>query len=541
MRIVDTATSPAEGNTIGGSRTSTVGTADCGGDCNVIAATNLGIDLHGETSKSLGSATGPTTISGNYIGLAADGTELPQNAGSFGIYANRPSNAAPTDPGRGHRRSAARPRSKGTVIDNGPLGMVAEGAEEPWSRATNLARLPASETSGSEPGGAGLAVADEGVSELPELVENTIYLRPPAVGVESFGPGAVILGNSIYGGKTGVFTADDDAGVGNLIAENLIVDSIFYGVLIENNVNMVTGNGIFGAGRNGVATDHEVGNPWPTGNKIGGDSPFLENLIEESEESAISVGGEPETTNEVLGNFGFENGGPFIELREHSAGHPTNEEIKPPTVEVVYESSVSGTAKPGAKVRLFGKPSSGSRFAGTDDRLGDRRRERPLAATFAAKIAVGQLVAATQTTAAGTPQGATSEVSAPVAAAADPIVPVTPATGTGTGAAVPAPVAPKPVTPKAPSVKITKGPKKSSSATSAKFFFKASPAAGAKFECKLDGSKWAKCTSPKTYKKLKVGKHTFRVRAIASGLTGAVVKYQFTVKAYAPAAPDEGT
>lgn|GEM_PF-6152460 len=35
---------------------------------------------------------------------------------------------------------------------------------------------------------------------------------------------------------------------------------------------------------------------------------------------------------------------------------------------------------------------------------------------------------------------------------------------------------------------------------------------------------------PWAYKKLKVGKHTFRVRAIASGLKGPVTKLQFTVK-----------
>lgn len=50
------------------------------------------------------------------------------------------------------------------------------------------------------------------------------------------------------------------------------------------------------------------------------------------------------------------------------------------------------------------------------------------------------------------------------------------------------------------------------------------------FECKLDGGKWAKCKSPTTYKKLKPGKHTFRVRAKANPLTGPVTKYQFTVK-----------
>jgi hypothetical protein len=354
-----------------------------------------------------------------------------------------------------------------------------------------------------------------------------MYLSPSAVGIESFGPGAVILANTINGGETGILTADDDAGVGNLIAENLIEDPTFYGVLLENNVNVVAGNAIFGAGRNGVITDRETPNAFPVENRIGGDSPVLENLIGESGESAISFGGEAATTNEALGNFGFENGGPFIELRENG-GHPTNGEIKPPTLNAVYESSASGIAKPGATVRLFGKASTdpGSLEPMIGSAIADASGH--WTATFAAKQAIGGLVAATQTSAAGTPKGATSEVSAPTAAAADPVVPVTTATGTG-AKPVPAPVTP--AKPKAPSVKITKGPKKSSKATTAKFKFTATPPAGAKFECKLAGAKWAKCTSPKTYKKLKVGKHTFRVRATASGLTGTVVKYQFTVKA----------
>jgi hypothetical protein len=41
----------------------------------------------------------------------------------------------------------------------------------------------------------------------------------------------------------------------------------------------------------------------------------------------------------------------------------------------------------------------------------------------------------------------------------------------------------------------------------------ASGEAGSKFLCKLDKKKYKPCTSPKTYKKLKAGKHVFRVKA----------------------------
>jgi hypothetical protein len=46
-----------------------------------------------------------------------------------------------------------------------------------------------------------------------------------------------------------------------------------------------------------------------------------------------------------------------------------------------------------------------------------------------------------------------------------------------------------------------------------------SPPSG--FECKLDAKAWHTCTSPRTYKHLKPGRHTFRVRAFGAGGTDA--------------------
>jgi hypothetical protein len=107
-------------------------------------------------------------------------------------------------------------------------------------------------------------------------------------------------------------------------------------------------------------------------------------------------------------------------------------------------------------------------------------------------------------------------------------------TGTGTTTTTqtpPPPVVTAQPAPTKPTVKISKGPKKTSEATTAKFKFTATPAAGATFECKLDAAKWAKCKSPKTYKKLKPGKHTFQVRAAVAGApVSKPAKYQFTIK-----------
>ena len=50
---------------------------------------------------------------------------------------------------------------------------------------------------------------------------------------------------------------------------------------------------------------------------------------------------------------------------------------------------------------------------------------------------------------------------------------------------------------------------------SATFAFTGSDArAVASFQCKLDSGSFETCTSPKTYSKLKKGKHAFEVRAV---------------------------
>ena len=49
----------------------------------------------------------------------------------------------------------------------------------------------------------------------------------------------------------------------------------------------------------------------------------------------------------------------------------------------------------------------------------------------------------------------------------------------------------------------------------AKFKFSSEPA-GARFECKLDKKAFRACRSPRIYRGLAAGKHTFRVRAVSA-------------------------
>ncbi len=64
-----------------------------------------------------------------------------------------------------------------------------------------------------------------------------------------------------------------------------------------------------------------------------------------------------------------------------------------------------------------------------------------------------------------------------------------------------------------PNTKLTSGPSGRTTSRRAAFKFR-STEAGSHFQCKLDRKAWRSCRSPASYKKLKLGPHTFRVRAI---------------------------
>lgn len=82
----------------------------------------------------------------------------------------------------------------------------------------------------------------------------------------------------------------------------------------------------------------------------------------------------------------------------------------------------------------------------------------------------------------------------------------------------------------APVTKIDSAPKKKTTSRKARFEFSAD-LAGATFECNLDDFGMLPCSSPKIYRKLKRGKHTFAVRATAGGTTDrSPVRYSWKIK-----------
>jgi hypothetical protein len=91
-------------------------------------------------------------------------------------------------------------------------------------------------------------------------------------------------------------------------------------------------------------------------------------------------------------------------------------------------------------------------------------------------------------------------------------------TASYSGGPPPPPPPPPPDEEDPPLTIMRKHPPKSTRSRVAKFAFGATSSA-AGFSCKLDGKRKAACRSPKTYKKLKPGRHTFRVWATAGILT----------------------
>jgi glucose/arabinose dehydrogenase len=83
-----------------------------------------------------------------------------------------------------------------------------------------------------------------------------------------------------------------------------------------------------------------------------------------------------------------------------------------------------------------------------------------------------------------------------------------------------------PPAPQAPKVTLQAHPPKTTRSTTARYSFSAR---GSDFECKLDKGPYRACRSPKTYKHLKPGSHSFAVVAIAGGAQGKPAKFNWKV------------
>jgi glucose/arabinose dehydrogenase len=75
--------------------------------------------------------------------------------------------------------------------------------------------------------------------------------------------------------------------------------------------------------------------------------------------------------------------------------------------------------------------------------------------------------------------------------------------------------------------KLGSHPPRRTSSTTARFTF-AGAGRGTRYRCKLDGGSFEPCSSPRVYRRLKTGKHTFRVAPLAAS-SAAPVKYSWRV------------
>lgn len=509
----------AEDNEVGGTITGPA--VPCDGACNVIGGVGFGVDLRGESGGNEKPATGPTTIHGNYLGLGADGTTIVPNL--YGIWSVGAGDVTVGGPANGDANFIA---GSGTgIFYSSGEGFKAQG-----------------NVIGSGPGGAdvtspatGMFVSTENNNNPVTILGNVIEMEG-GVAIEARWGGAEIRNSFIEGAELGIWTKASPGPAGaNLIEDNVIGESTANGIRIEDDANLVFGNSIYDSGAAGI----RIQSPAPLlnaiENQIGGDTPDSENNIRESGGDAIEIdnsAGEGASFNEVARNKGEKNAGLFIDL----VGPLTNDGILQPTFATAQQSSASGSgAEPGATIRVFRKKAAeaGELEAFLAEAVANASGNWSV--TYP-QVPTGTIVAATQTSEAG----GTSEL-ATATAAADPSNGGGGSGGGGNGGGgggggvvvcKPSIKAPCPggSDRSAPQTKILKGPKGKVAKATVKFKFSSSEK-GSSFRCKLDRGPYRVCKSPKTYKKLKPGKHVFKVRAVdrAGNIDPTAAKRKFTV------------
>jgi CSLREA domain-containing protein len=482
----------------------------CDGGCNVISgAISYGIDLSGVGANEA-PASGPTLVAGNLIGLDHTGTAAIPNA-QRGILIG----------GADEVTVGGSLDDYGNNISGGVIGILAGKKADNLAIENNQIGIDASGNQLAPPS-EGINVSSEEVSTFggeAEIVGNEI--AGTGAGITQHSVGALIAGNEITNPGIGIYTYGTVMPHGNALIENTIVSASLQGILIENDENVILGNKVLESGEAGIRIQRffTLG---VNGNQVGGDEADEENVIAFGGGPAIEIESFENTNNEIARNNGSQNAGPFIDLISTEPGsepNGPNEGIEPPTFSTATQSKAEGTAEPGALVRVFRKagaePGELQSFLGETEADGSGKWKL----TYASPLPVGARVAATQTNA----NGGTSEL-ATATSSAEPSNGGGGNNGGGNGGGN---GNPKDKTP--PDTKILKGPKKTHKRT-VKFKF-ASTEAGSTFQCKLDKKPFKTCASPKKYKKLKPGKHVFKVRAIdkAGNVDPTPAKRKFTV------------
>ncbi len=507
IEVVSTEGSEVTGTTIGARLSSTAALSPkCDGTCNVISgAASDGVDLEGEGEEAPAIST---SVLGNYIGLTADGTGAVPNDG-VGVDVGEAA----------HARVGGPAGTEANRISGGSAAVMAGPAAPDLAIRGNLIGSDASGTGTLEPPDSGIVVDSAALSSPAveaEITGNLIRMEG-GVAIAQRGQGAWIFANQISGADVGVRTTESSE-YGNVIEANSIEGPAISGILVENNFNEIVGNAILGAGGPGVWIQGSFVPFGVSGNVIGGDMASDANFIANSGGPAIEISDLEKTQNEVARNEGVANAGLFIDLVAASPGKGNpNRGIEPPVLSTATQAEVSGTALPGATVRVFRKQVAavgelGSFLGGaTADEAGN------WSLSYENAIPAGSIAAATQTS-----EGSTSELATAVVPPAGGSAGVDDeGTALGVGAKTDS---------FRPRTKIVRGPRKRSRSAKARFAF-LSDEVGATFQCQLDGRPFAACKSPQAYAGLRPGEHVFRVRAVdrAGNVDASPAKKKFTV------------
>ena len=491
----------ATGNEIGASiEGAALSTTACDGGCNAISgATSTGLDLQGNGGgQNEAPASGPTTVRGNLVGLNAAGTAVIAN-GTYDVLAGAADKATIGGPASGDTN----------FIAGGTYGVYAENADALLVRG-NAVGFDASGAAATPPTALGMFIYCQLTVE-PATVRGNAIRMTGGVAIEHRFLGAEIIGNFIEGGLNGIRTEGSTTS-GGLIEGNLIEGAEEQAILIKNENNLLVGNLIEGAGKAAIRIEGIAG----TGNTIGGDLESEENAIFESGGDAVEIVNEEDTDNQVRRNFGAANAGLFIDLGANGEGNNAstgpNAGIQAPAISAAKLTGASGSgALPGAEVRVFRKATTSP--GEIESFLGEAKADGSgnWSVTYAAAIPGETQVAATQTGFEGTSE---------LAFAKTEPAPKTEGEGSKEPKKEKQPTPKKPKSPKKPKAPkgipqttIVKGPRARTHARNVRFKF-VSSLRGSKFECKLGHKRFKPCTSPKTYKKLKLGKHVFKVRAV---------------------------
>ena len=393
-------------------------TAACDLGCNVFASKTgkaTAIDLQGNLGFGELSATGPTAVEGNYVGLDANGNAMAA-AANIGIRV-----------GSAGSVTIGGPSAQGHV--NGSIGAVSAGGAKDLLVEGNLIGRSLDDGAELFPPIKGVIVSMLGVAvvDQPTIADNSISATH--AGIEALSARAEIFDNLIRGAELGIRTEGATQVLSNQIDRNFILDSEKNAILVQDSGNRILRNEVTGSGDSAIVV-RPLGTIDLAANLIGGNTSEQENVISGAADYAIELRTTEGSRNEIGRNRGTGNGLGFIVLRPYNGPENDPNGAKRPTIAAAAKTEATGKALPGAHVRVFFKlsPEEGE-LAGF---LGEATADSGGVWKVTYPAAPGETtIVATQTNT----QGGTSELSATALTPADPAPPTpTPTPGGGPAA-----------------------------------------------------------------------------------------------------------